>query len=205
MKTHVQLNHKVKGELAQEVSRTEQAMALLEDFTIESEADHAFAGEALQAIKAQWSTLEEKRTAVTGPLNEALRTVNDWFRPVQGPLKAAETMLKEKISSYVLARKAANEAAMLAASAAAQAGDGAAAMMHVGSIAEPAKVAGISVKEIWDFEVVNIDEVPMAWLTIDRPKLGLVLSQADKTKTAPAPIPGLRFFLKGQVTARASK
>lgn len=205
MKTHVQLNHRVKVELTEETKRTQEAMALLEGFSITTEEEHTMAGEILQVVKAQWKALEERRTAVTGPLNEALRTVNDWFRPVQGPLKAAEDILKEKISTFVLARKAANEAAMLAASAAAQAGDGAAAMVHVGSIAEPAKLQGISVKEVWTFVVENIDEVPREYMCLDETKVRDAIWYADTQKTPPLPIPGLRFVLKGQVTARGAR
>ena len=205
MKTHVQLNHKVKNELTEETKRTTEAMALLQGFSIATEEDHARAGAILQVVKAQWNALEERRTAVTGPLNEALRTVNDWFRPVQGPLKDAERILKERISAFVLARKAANEAAMLAASEAAQAGDGATAMVHVGAIQEAPKLQGISFKEVWSFEVVNIDEVPREFMCLDETKVRDAIWYADTQKTPPRPIPGLRFFLKGQVTARTGK
>lgn len=203
MKTHVQLNHKVKGELAQEASKAQQALGMLHAFAIENEEDHSFAGEVLLQVKASWKELEEKRTAVTGPLNEALRTVNDWFRPVQQPLKEAERILKEKISAFIIARKAANEAAMLAAASAAQAGDGEAALVHVGAIQDAPRVAGISVKEVWDWEVENLDEVPREFLTVDERKVREAIWYADTEKRAPLPIPGLRFVLRGQVTARA--
>ncbi len=203
MKTHVQLNHKVKGELAPKAERNAQALAMVEAMPVATEEDHAFAGEVLLMVKAQWKELEEKRTAVTGPINEALKELNSWFKPVQAPLKEAERILKEKISAFIIARKAANEAAMLAAAQAAQAGDGKAALVHVGAIQEAPKVAGISVKEVWDFEVVNLDEVPREYLMVDERKVREAIWYADTEKRAPLLIPGLRFVLRGQVTARA--
>lgn len=203
MKTHVQLNHKVKGELAPKAEQNAQALVMLQAMPVTTEEEHAFAGDVLLTVKAQWKELEEKRTAVTGPINDALKELNSWFRPAQGPLKEAERILKEKISTYIIARKQANEAAMLAAAEAAQAGDGATAMVHVGAIQEAPRVAGISVKEVWDFEVENIDEVPREFLTLDEKKVREAIWYADTQKTPPRPIPGLRFVLRGQVTARA--
>jgi hypothetical protein len=205
MKTHVQLNHKVKGELAHEADKASQALGMLHAFTIETEEDHTFAGAVLLQIKASWKELEEKRTSVTGPILEAKRTVDEWFKPVQGPLKEAERILKEKISAYILARKAANEAAMLAAASAAQAGDGEAALVHVGAIQDAPRVAGISVKEVWDWEVENLDEVPREFLMLDERKVREAIWYADTQNTPPRPIPGLRFVLRGQVTARGAR
>jgi colicin import membrane protein len=58
------------------------------------------AGESLTVIKGMQKTLEEKRTAITGPLNDALRKVNDLFRPPREMLEQAETLTKNQMLAY---------------------------------------------------------------------------------------------------------
>ena len=87
----------VEKELQAEAKSTGEAMQVLSDLAIQNDDDLAFAGDVLKDAKTRWKALEEKRTAVTGPLNAALREINGWFKPVQEPLKRAESILKEKI------------------------------------------------------------------------------------------------------------
>ncbi len=58
------------------------------------------ASESLKKIKALGKHLEQKRTAITGPMNIALREVNALFKPAKQWLKDAEGLLKGKILSY---------------------------------------------------------------------------------------------------------
>lgn len=203
MNNTITINPQVRDELTAEASRTAQAMQLLESFEIRNEDDYAFAGELVKMAKEKWKALEERRTEVTRPLNEALRAVNGWFKPAQEPYKQAEQVLKQKISAYLLAQRAANAAAMQAAAQAAQAGDVDQAAQHVAALVEAPRVQGVSMREVWDFEVVNLDEVPREFLCLDEAKVRAAIWYADTEKTPPRPIPGLRFFLRGQVSVRA--
>lgn len=205
MNTAITISPKVQDELTAEAAQTSQAMKLLESFEIRNEDDYTFAGELLKKAKEQWRALEERRTEVTKPLNEALRAVNGWFKPAQEPYKQAEHILKQKISAYLLAQRAANAAAMQAAAQAAQAGDAGQAAQHVAALVEAPRVQGVSMREVWDFEVVNLDEVPREFLCLDEAKVRAAIWYADTEKTPPRPIPGLRFFLKGQVSVRAGR
>lgn len=58
------------------------------------------AGEDLRQIKALAKEVEEKRTAITGPLNKAVKAVNDLFRAPTEYLEAAEKSLKAAILTY---------------------------------------------------------------------------------------------------------
>lgn len=205
MNTSIIINPQVRDELTHEAAQTAQAMKLLESFEITNEDDFTFAGNLLKLAKEKWKALEERRTEVTRPLNEALRAVNGWFKPAQEPYKQAELVLKQKISAYLLAQRAANEAAMQAAAQAAQAGDVDQAAQHVAALVEAPKVQGVSMREVWDFEVVNLDEVPREYLCLDAAKVRAAIWYADTERTPPRPIPGLRFFLKGQVSVRVGR
>src|SRR3972149_2919676 len=58
-------------------------------------ADAALAaGEDLKAIKTLAKQVEDKRTAITGPINDALREVNALFKPAKDWLVQAEKLLK---------------------------------------------------------------------------------------------------------------
>lgn len=57
-------------------------------------------GEDLKGIKTLAKQLEAKRTAITQPLNQALREVNALFKPAKDWLKQAEVVLKAKLLEY---------------------------------------------------------------------------------------------------------
>jgi colicin import membrane protein len=58
------------------------------------------AGEDLKAIKTLAKQVEDKRTAITGPINDALREVNALFKPAKDWLAQAEKLLKGKLLDY---------------------------------------------------------------------------------------------------------
>lgn len=116
-----------------EILRPAQAaLAMVRDYQIVDDESYGLAGEELKAIKAKGKALEEKRTAITGPLNAALKAVNDLFRPPTKALEEAEGLVKGKMIAYseeqarlvreaqAAAAKAAREAAERAAQEAAE-------------------------------------------------------------------------------------
>jgi len=58
------------------------------------------AGEDLRLVKALARQLEEKRTAITGPINKALKEVNALFKPAQEWLAEAERLLKGALLGF---------------------------------------------------------------------------------------------------------
>lgn len=99
-----------------------QAQAALEsatDLVIDSPTMYELASDELRQIKALQKTVEEKRTAITGPLNAALKAVNDLFRAPKEYLDKAEAACKRSMITYTTeqeriaaeARRVAEEAA----------------------------------------------------------------------------------------------
>ena len=70
-------------------SRAQQALAFIEEFEVDSAETYALAGDELKAIKARANALEQQRTGITGPINSALRAINDLFRGPAGLLERA--------------------------------------------------------------------------------------------------------------------
>lgn len=58
------------------------------------------AGEDLKAVKALAKQVEQQRTAITGPINKALKEVNALFKPAKEWLAEAERLLKGELLDF---------------------------------------------------------------------------------------------------------
>lgn len=81
-------------------SRAQGALAFIQSFEVATAEDYGLAAEELQAVKARSKKLEEQRTAITGPINAALKAVNDLFRQPAQILGQAESMIKSKLLAF---------------------------------------------------------------------------------------------------------
>ena len=80
--------------------QAQRALAGAADFTVDSDDMLEAAGDDLRAIKALQKNVEAQRTAITVPLNQALKAINDLFRPAGEYLAKAETTLKGAMLTY---------------------------------------------------------------------------------------------------------
>lgn len=69
-------------------------LAMSSDYIIDSDSLMTAAGDDLRNIKTLQKQVEEQRTAITGPLNTAVKAVNDLFRPAKEWLEKAESQIK---------------------------------------------------------------------------------------------------------------
>lgn len=100
-------------------TQAQAALTSATDLTIDSPTMYELASDELKNIKGLQKTVEEKRTAITGPLNLALKAVNDLFRAPAQFLIQAETACKRSMIDYTTeqeriaaeARRVADEAA----------------------------------------------------------------------------------------------
>lgn len=209
----------------------ECALALVESFEVNDATTYEIAAEELTSIKRKASTLDEQRKAITKPLDEAKANVMALFRGPLDLLGKAEGILKGKMLTYTqeqqrIAREAqlaAERAAQaerdrLAAEAAKLAAEGRAgeamvkqqvAEMIVAAppaVAEPAKVAGVSVRSTVDFEVVDLHALVrhiaahpelVALLTVDSVKLRAYVRGLGTA----CQLPGVHVFEKASLAA----
>lgn len=162
-------------------------------FVIDSPLMYEMAGDELKTIKAKAKELEERRKAITTPMDKAKREVMDLFRKPLEILEQAEAAIKRTMLDYsneqkriaMEAQKKADEAAALerqrmeeAAKEAERSGDVATAMalqsassMVVSQSLEtqPAKVSGISTTTRWSAQVT--DKLAYLKHVIDHPEL----------------------------------
>ena len=73
---------------------------IAQEYVVDSPDMLQTAGEDLRAIKSLQKEVEEKRVAITGPLNQALSAVNNLFRAPEDYLVRAEGSLKSAILTY---------------------------------------------------------------------------------------------------------
>lgn len=81
-------------------ARAQQALAFIQDFKVDSAEAYGLAADELKAIKARANQLEEQRTGITGPINKALKAINDLFRAPADALAQAEKLLKGKMLAW---------------------------------------------------------------------------------------------------------
>ena len=80
--------------------KSEDLLASARSYRIVSPDVAIAAGEDLVAVKTLAKQVEEKRTAITGPINQALREVNALFKPAQEWLAEAERLLKGALLAF---------------------------------------------------------------------------------------------------------
>lgn len=184
-------------------------------------------GMHLRDIAEMLGKLEDKRTSVTGPLNEALRNINDWFRGPSDALKKAKQVIGQRMAQFESDEKARerreNEEAerkarenreelQRRADAAAAKGNEAKAQELTArietTVAKPVdivapKAAGVSLGEHWEFEVVDLARLPSAYLLPDKVKIGQVVRALKNKELAEAQIPGIRVWARPKVSVRS--
>lgn len=81
-------------------NKAQAALTSASDYVIDSPTMFELASDDLKGIKALQKEVEEKRTSITGPLNQAVKAVNDLFRAPKDYLDRAETTLKRAMVAY---------------------------------------------------------------------------------------------------------
>lgn len=184
----------IKNGLEPERQGLEQVLGWLRDtFQIVDDADLDWAAERLVQAKKRWNELEAERTAITGPLLAAKAGVDALFKPMTTALATAEQLLKEKIGAFTRAREEERRLVMAASAAEFAAGGTPTAI-----IPAPAQAAGVSVRQVWDFEVQDPAAVPRNLCTPDAKLIRALIPKNGE----PPQVPGVRFFQRDQVAAR---
>lgn len=78
----------------------QSALANAKEFVIDSPSMLEIAGEDLRKIKGLQKSVEEKRTGITGPLNQAVKAINALFKAPADYLDQAERTIKGAMITY---------------------------------------------------------------------------------------------------------
>lgn len=81
-------------------SRASRALQFIESFEIGSAEDYALAADELKSIKSKRNANEDQRTGITGPINAALKSINNLFKVPDELLGQGEALLKRKMLGW---------------------------------------------------------------------------------------------------------
>jgi hypothetical protein len=184
-----------------ETAATHDAVAMIHAMTLETNDDQIFAAEVLADIKARFKAIEKKRKAITTPLMQAKKEVDDLFRPLKTRLEECEYIIKAKIAAYQIEKQAANEEA-LAVIAGSDDIDEAAAIL---TTIEPVELPkGVHVRHIWDAEVINQELLMPQFLMPNMAAIKEYAAEHTNEDGSPASIPGVKFTRRDVVVQRTT-
>jgi hypothetical protein len=179
-------------ELTRQIQSDQQAFdrELVEIGTIEitTQDELTFAEGEIQKAAERWKLYEEKRTAATKPLNQSLREINGWFKPVQAALKSIESGWKSAISRFRV-RQREEQARLLAAAQAAVDPTEIRESLIAASQAEPV-VSSLVQVDHWTFKIEDFDKIPREYLVPDFEKIALIV----RAKKEQHGIPGVHAW-----------
>jgi len=195
------LESREPAELQARAEEYELVLEELEKLQIQTPEDYEFVGEQLQYIKGLFKEIDLRRKAAVAPLNKAKGVLQGWYKPPLNFLEKCEKALKQEIGRYQLALKQANADAMRRAAEASQRDDFEAVQRASQAIQRRPERAGISVRDVWKYRVVDKLKVPEDFKVVDHSKLEALCRSSKSVK--PTPVPGIEFYQDAQVIARA--
>ena len=201
--------------------RAQQALAQAEARTIGCAVDYEAAAIELKAIKGKWSEIDDSRKALKRPIDEAAKRVQAFFAQPLDFLARAESILKRKMLDFQQEQdrlrreeqRKADEAARrererieaqaAKASAAGRTERAAVLETRAATVVAPViqreapKVAGLSTRDVWRFEVTDEALVPREYLSVDERKIRGVVNSLKGS----ARIPGVRVYCEKSLAA----
>ena len=185
-------------------AEAERALGLFKQIeTLDTYDEYGQADAWLTETARRKDAVVAMRKSATGPMYEAIRTIEGWFRPVVSALGEAEAHLKSVMGAFRLSIAEAEQAAREAAAEAADMGNAPAlveALTEAAALAERPPDARASCAFQWVVKRISPDMLPDEWWTPDTAKIEAFARRA-KGDDAPV-IPGVVFERVAQIGAR---
>lgn len=181
-----------QAEIARDSGEASEALDLIRNLSVHDQSSFAIASEICREVKARWKALDNRRKEITGPLTNAIRSVNALFAPVLGSLAEAEAVLKAKLAAHTAAEAQARTQAMETQAALHGAG-----VLAVVPMSAPPEAPGVNVRTVRRFEITDPDRVPRQFCSPDPERIRAHLEAGGLEA-----IPGVRFYDDQIVTVR---
>ncbi len=169
----------------------------VKSFQVNSQEDFDFIGELLRDVKQEANELEKRKRSILDPLNASRNATIALFKPAETAVAAIETELKLKVAEYELRLRAARESARAQIDASSTAEEVDMSLLAMEASQSPDMPEGITIREVWDFKILNSLAVPREYLCVDESfvREAIRLGKRD--------IPGIEIFKKQSVAVRA--
>lgn len=213
----------------QEVARRASAIAdemetFARSYVVKSDEDYANGADDLKRVKAKQKQLEDQRVSMTGPLNESLKRINEMFRGPKDRLAAVENTIKRQLLAWQaeVERKRREEQARLDEAArrereklakqaekaeaagkvekAAELEERAATVVAPIVTTAPPKVAGVSARDVWKFEIIDPTKINASCMIPDEKKIRAIVTSM-KGDAADVIGPGVRVWCEKSLAA----
>lgn len=205
-------------------TRARQALARVDGMSVANAEDYQVAADELMAIKRKWNEVEVQRKELKGPIDEAAKRIQAFFKPPLDFLAQAEAVLKRKMVTWKSeqdriareeqrkadekARKERERLEREAAKAAAAGREERAEVLRERAevvVAAPVapvapKVSGISTRKAYMFRIVDASKVPDQYKVIDEKRIGAVV----RALKMDANIPGVEVYEELTMATRSA-
>lgn len=189
-----------QDDLKAEEAEAIELIAVARVFTIDTREELETAAEVLAEVKGKLKKISERKEEITRPLNAALRSARDLFRPLENHYSEVESAIKGAIGAWHLKETEANRRAVSDAADAHAAGDASGVATALAKVGTVKNTPGITAYTKWDFVIEDESALPREFLC---PNETLIREACNhSTDREPTPIPGVRFFPKPVVSSR---
>lgn len=145
---------KIEADLAKAQALTEREHAAA--IRVTSPEDYRVAVETLKQCSAKHREIDAQRKRATKPLDEAKRTIMDWFRPAIDNLDSAISAIRKAIATYEAYQRRREEAAATAyANAMPEMKDAFKTQLVRAFEGSVEKIDGVQKRTVWKFEVTD--------------------------------------------------
>jgi hypothetical protein len=180
----------------------EETLTYVASVELKNEDSLIEANALLKDLKAELKAIDEMKTSATKPMNESLKIVRAWFRPLEDLGEAIEAKLKQKIATCTLAlrKKAEEDSQKLLAAADSSDYNTLTTLVQEAQVAPTLK--GTSVREVWVATIAYPNAVPRDWCVPDDKRIA-AHARNTPIDQAPTPIAGVTFMKKAVVSTRS--
>lgn len=194
----------------------EKSLLYARSLIIKNDNDYLIAAEDVKSDKYLLKKIEDEEKKGTAPLYEVMKTIRSWFKPAKDNIEKSISIKSSAMMKYSqkkeelarienarlqdLANKQAEKLAEQARKALEKGNEAKAqelmAQAQMKQVivptvqAEAPKIAGLTTRDNWTFEVIDINLVPRDYLCADDKKIGQVVRATKGSLN----IPGVRIY-----------
>ena len=178
------------------------------DFLVKNEEDKTKAAELRERIKQGLKVVEERRTAITKPINDSLKSINDLFRPFKDNLEKVVKHLDSQINLYLfeqeeIARKEQEKINRRVEKGTLKPETAVAKVEEIKDVKAPTTTSTggkMITTKVPKFEVTDVNLLPKEYLMADEKKIAIAVVKLKLKE-----IPGVRIWEEFQLSSFKGK
>ena len=190
-------------EQALSVVKTQSTKALqaAEQIVIDSDESYTAALELGKKIKTVDKMITSRKEEITKPMNEAIKSARELFKPIEQTLEKAESVVKTKMLAYMREKNRIADEAKAKIATKVETGKMSVetAVKKMDKIDAPeqtvkTETARSTIKKIPKFRIVKVELIPVEYMTPDLVKIKMAVVTQRIT------VPGVEFYEEDSLT-----